>query len=240
MRVTSHRGEGRGPGSLNRAAFVGSALAASAGLLLPAGSRAAGHGGAGVPPDEALAKLVAGNKRFVAGTLTHADDLVERREALVDGQTPFATILCCSDSRVPPELAFDQGLGDLFITRVAGNFPDDAIIGSIEYSIEHLGARLVMVLGHQSCGAIKATYSAIKTKKPLPKHLDAIQRLMGPGIMRTVLTNGGEEAAVEANVRAAVAALQAAPPVISKGVGDGSIRVVGAEYHLGTGAITLL
>lgn len=225
---------------INRAAFVGGTLAASAGGLLPSGSLAAEHAGSGVAPDEALARLVAGNKRFVAGTLTHGSNLAERREALVAGQAPFATILCCSDSRVPPELAFDQGLGDIFIVRVAGNFPDELVAGSIEYAVEHLGSHLVMVLGHQSCGAIKATYEAIKTKKPLPKHLDTIEHLIGPGIMRVVLSKGSEDEAVRANVHAAVAALQSTPPVISKGVANGTVRVVGADYHLGTGEVTLV
>lgn len=226
--------------SINRGEFVGGALVAAGVAVAPTRSLAAAHVGAGIAPDEALARLMAGNKRFVAGALTHASNLVERRQALTEGQAPFATILCCSDSRVPPELAFDQGLGEIFIARVAGNFPDDALIGTIEYGIAHLGTRLVMVLGHQACGAIKATYAAIKTKTPLPKHLDAIQRLMGPGITRVVLAKGSEDEAVQANVQAAVAGLQAAPPVISKGVGNGTVRVVGAEYHLGTGEVTLI
>src|ERR1700737_4591465 len=106
MRETERRSEGNwGFGlPINRGTFVAGAMAASASELLPAGTRAAAHAGAGVAPDEALARLVAGNKRFVAGTLTHGSNLAERREALVAGQTPFATVLCCSDSRVPPEL----------------------------------------------------------------------------------------------------------------------------------------
>jgi carbonic anhydrase len=107
----------------------------------------------GVGADEALARLVEGNKRFVEMKLTHPEQDIACRTTLAKGQQPFAVILGCSDSRVPPEVIFDQGLGDLFVVRVAGNVADDIGIASIEYAVEHLGSRLIVVLGHERCGA---------------------------------------------------------------------------------------
>jgi carbonic anhydrase len=225
---------------MRRAAFVGGTLAATAGLGLPRRTGAATPAGPSESPNDALDRLMAGNKRFVNSDFPPIDKAAERREMGVTGQAPFAAVLTCADSRVIPNLVFVQGLGDLFVVRVAGNFPDDLALGSLEYAVEHLGSRLIMVLGHESCGAVKATYDAIRSKTTLPKHLSTIQRLITPGIMHVVISHGSQETAVRANVQAAVGALQAAPPVISKGVGNGHLRVVGAEYHLGSGAVTLV
>ena len=107
-----------------------------------------------VAPGEALALLMAGNNKFQSADLPRVDAIEERRQMLLDGQAPHAVVLACSDSRVSPDLIFAQGLGDLFVVRVAGNFPDDLVLGSIEFAITELGARLVMVLGHEKCGAV--------------------------------------------------------------------------------------
>src|SRR5438445_9648950 len=109
-----------------------------------------------VAPAEAISKLKEGNERYTSGNLQHPDQSTDRRAVLAKTQHPFATVLSCSDSRVPPEIIFDQGLGDLFIVRVAGNVINDEGLGSIEYSVDHLGTRLILVLGHQSCGAVDA------------------------------------------------------------------------------------
>ncbi|MBV8529691.1 MAG: carbonic anhydrase, partial [Candidatus Eremiobacteraeota bacterium] len=138
-------------------AVIGAGLATRAGATPPA----AGSASALVPPQRLLDQLMAGNKRFVAGDFPAMTQLAEKREQLVDTQAPFAAILTCADSRVVPNLIFVQGIGSLFVARVAGNYPDDLVTGSIEYAIDHLGTRLVMVLGHQNCGAVKAVYSAI-------------------------------------------------------------------------------
>ena len=164
----------------------------------------------------------------------------EKRELLVGGQSPFAAILGCADSRIIPNLIFERGLGDLFVARIAGNYPDDLVTASLEYSVEHLGTRLIMVLGHQSCGAVAAVYEAIETNTPLPQHLSTIQRLIGPGIADVAHKHGSQDAAIEANVRAAVKALVNSPPVIAHGVASGDVRVVGAMYHLRSGAVTLI
>jgi carbonic anhydrase len=193
-----------------------------------------------VPPEVLMRELLEGNRRFVAGTLRNGDGIVERRAALTGTQAPFAAIVSCADSRVPPELVFDQGLGDLFVTRVAGNFAPDDILGSLEYAVEHLHTRLIVVLGHEGCGAVKAVYEAIKTKTPLPPHLDAIERALRPPIEPIVAAGGTLDEAVSANVKAVVAHIAAAQPVIAPAVEHRTARVVGAEYHLGTGEVRIL
>ena len=223
----------------NRAAFLSGSLAAMA-VALPEGARSAAPTGPGVDPKESLARLMAGNERFVNNDLPVTNALAEKRELLKEGQAPFAAILGCSDSRVIPNLIFVQGLGDLFVARVAGNYPDDLVTASLEYAIEHLGTRLVMVLGHQDCGAVKAVYTAIETKKSLPVHLSTIERLMSPGIESVVKAHGTEMAAVEANVRAAVATLRTTSTVLATGATSGRLRVVGAVYQLGSGKVRLL
>ncbi len=223
----------------NRTAFLAGSLAAmSAGL--PERARSAAPAGPGVEPREALAQLMAGNRRFVANDFPPANWIAEKRALLVESQAPFAAILSCADSRVIPEFIFEQGIGQLFVTRVAGNYPDDLVTGSLEYAIEHLGTRLIVVLGHQNCGAVKAVYSAIETKTPLPKHLSSIEGLIAPGIESVVHAHGSLDDAIEANVRAAVSALQAAPPVLSKNVSSGHLMIAGAYYQLGTGKVRLL
>lgn len=139
-----------------------------------------------------------------------------------------------------PNLVFAQGLGDLFVTRVAGNYPDDDVIASFEYAIEHLGTTLVMVLGHQSCGAVTAVYEAIKTNTPLPPHLSSLEHLIAPAITDVVRQRGTMDAAIEANVRAGVARLKASPPVIAEGVKSGHVLVVGGFYQLANGQVSLI
>ncbi|HEY2477023.1 MAG TPA: carbonic anhydrase [Candidatus Cybelea sp.] len=227
----------------NRAGFlVGSLATIGAGLCEQAIAIAAPPAGitSTVPPQQLLNRLMAGNKRFVNNQLPRQGSLIEKREALIDTQAPFASILTCADSRVVPNFVFVQGLGDLFVERVAGNFPDDVVIGSIEYAVEHLGTRVIMVLGHQNCGAVKAVYSAIETNTPLPAHLLAIQQAMAPGIAGVVKAKGSMDQAISANVNAAVAKLRISPPIISKGAADGSLLVVGGVYHLANGEVKLV
>ncbi len=223
----------------NRAAFLAGSLAVIGGGL-PRRGRSAEPAGPSVDPKEGLARLMSGNERFVNNDIPTTSAVAEKRELLTESQAPFAAILSCSDSRVVPNLIFVQGIGDLFIARVAGNYPDDLVIASIEYAIEHLGTRLIMVLGHQNCGAVKAVYTAIETKKSLPVHLSTIERLMSPGIESVVKAHGTEMAAVEANVRAAVATLRTTSSVLATGVKSGRLLVVGAVYELGSGKVQLL
>ena len=115
-----------------------------------------------------------GNGRYAGGNLQHPGQTTERRAELANSQYPFATVVSCSDSRVPPEIVFDQGLGDLFVVRVAGNVIDDHGLGSIEYSVDHLGVRLIVVLGHQSCGAVKAARETIAARSKAPGHIQSL------------------------------------------------------------------
>lgn len=224
---------------LNRAAFVAGSLAAL-GAALAKSARAASPPVTGIAPADGLARLMAGNRRFVNNDFPPLSPIAEKREMLSESQAPFAAILSCADSRVVPNIVFLQSIGDLFVARAAGNYPDDLVLGSVEYAVEHLGTRLIMVLGHQNCGAVKAVYSAIENAQPLPPHLHSIERLIAPGIESVVRARGSLNDAIKANVRAAVQAFKAAPPVLAPGVSSGHVRVVGAFYALGTGSVSLL
>jgi carbonic anhydrase len=223
----------------NRAAFLAGGVATIS-AALPERSRAATAVPAGVTPERLLGRLMAGNKRFIDDDFPNVNRFAEKRELLKASQAPFAAILGCSDSRVIPNLVFVAGIGDLFVARVAGNVADDLVIASLEYSVEHLGTRLIMVLGHEGCGAVKAVYSAIQTNTSLPTHLAEIQRLMAPGIAGVVQARGTEDAAVEANVRAVVAKLRTTPPVMARGADSGQLLIVGGIYRLGTGGVRLV
>ena len=131
-----------------------------------------------IKAEKALELLKSGNARFVSGTLTPKDNYTELRKQLCEGQHPFAVVLCCSDSRVAPEIIFDQKLGDLFVIRNAGNVVDEDVLGSIEYAVEHLGTPLVVVMGHSSCGAVTATCQG----SDLPGHIAHIAQRIRPAI----------------------------------------------------------
>lgn len=225
---------------LDRAAFLAGSLAAAGAGLCENALAAAPTATSVVPPERLLGQLMAGNKRFLDNDFPALSRAGEKRELLAESQAPFAAILSCADSRVIPNLVFVQGVGELFAVRVAGNYPDDLVTGSLEYSVEHLGTRLLMVLGHQNCGAVKATYSAIQTKTPLPPHLSAIENLITPGIADVVKARGTLDQAIEANVRAAVAKLKASPPTLAKEATEGRVLVIGAIYLISTGEVKLL
>lgn len=223
----------------NRAAFLTGSLALATGALArPADAATAPP--ASATPEMLLGRLMAGNKRFVDNDFPTMSRVAEKRELTAEGQAPFAAVLSCADSRVIPELVFVQTIGQLFVTRVAGNYPDALVTGSNEFAIANLGTSVLFVLGHEGCGAVKAVYAAIKNKQQLPEHLSAIQRLIAPGIADVVAARGSIEQAIEANVRAATAALRNSPPIIAKEASAGRLRVAGGVYHLRTGAVTLL
>ena len=191
-----------------------------------------------MPPAEAISRLKEGNGRYTSGNLQHPGQTTERRRELAKTQHPFATIVSCSDSRVPPEIVFDQGLGDLFIVRVAGNVINDEGLGSIEYSVDHLGTRLILVLGHQSCGAVKAARETIAAKGKAPGHIQSLVTAIQPAVEATV--HGDLETTVKANVKDVVQALRSSTPILKAKVDSGEIRVVGAYYSLDTGSVTFL
>lgn len=191
----------------------------------------------GVGADEALARLVAGNKRFVEMQLTHPDQDTGCRTKLATGQQPFAVILGCSDSRVPPEVIFDQGLGNLFVVRVAGNVAEDIGIASMEYAVEHLGSRLIVVLGHERCGAVTA---AVKGGE-FPGHLPALMTALQPAVDKSKGAAGDSvDGAITANVALTAARLRESKPILAEMAEKGEIKIVGARYDLDTGAVEFL
>src|SRR5215831_3843882 len=206
-------------------------------LAFAAGSMANESGGIGA--DEALSRLLNGDKRFVAGNSQepHGAALLERRHALAKNQKPFAVIVSCSDSRVPPELVFDVSLGDIFVIRTAGEVVDQVAVGSIEYAIEHLGTRLVVVLGHQRCGAVSAAVSGGTDTGDIPNLLKAIL----PAVEGTKGESGDPiDNAVRANARDIAKRLQSTGPIIAPRVQSGEVKIVAAYYSLDTGQIELL
>jgi carbonic anhydrase len=191
-----------------------------------------------VAPTEAISKLKDGNGRYTSGNLQHPGQTTERRTELANVQHPFAVILSCSDSRVPPEIVFDQGLGDLFIVRVAGNVINDEVLGSVEYAVDHLGSRLILVLGHQRCGAVDAAKQTIAAKGKAPGHIESLVAAIKPAVEATA--NGDLDATIKANVKNVVDSLRSSTPVLKTKVDSGQVQVIGGYYSLDTGAVTFL
>ncbi|HJX92993.1 MAG TPA: carbonic anhydrase [Pyrinomonadaceae bacterium] len=202
-------------------------------VILAPGSKSADK----VTADSVLAELRAGNAHHVAHRYQHPHETAERQRELASGQSPHAEILSCADSRVPPELIFDQGLGDLFIIRVAGNVVSDTELGSLEYGAEHLHVPLLVVLGHQHCGAVTAAVEGGEAEG----HIAALVNLLRPAVEKTRGMPGDHvENAVTANVEMVVKQLRASAPVLAKLVSEGKLKVVGAVYSLDTGKVTWL
>lgn len=188
------------------------------------------------PYDDALERLLAGNKRYRESRLAHPDQNEARRMMVSHSQQPFAVILSCSDSRVPPEIVFDEGLGDLFVIRNAGHVVDKAVLGSIEYAVGHLKVPLVLVLGHSECGAVKAAVDQLREA-----HLANIVEAISPAVKQARKSPGDLwQNSVRENVRVAVHALASSKPVLSERVSAGTIRVAGAQYDLASGGIELI
>jgi carbonic anhydrase len=231
---------------LGGAGLVGLGLAASgcAAVAPPAAARSADPSPAPptAPPSgqEALDRLLEGNRRWQERRPEHPHEGAEIRAALTAGQHPFATVLSCVDSRVPPELVFDQGLGDLFAVRTAGQVLDDAVLGSIAFGAGELGIRLVLVLGHSSCGAVGAAVDAADTGEEPLGHLAALVEAIAPSVPPSGPDRAARVAiAVDANVAAVVEALRADAD-LAESVAHGDLTIVGARYDLGSGAVTLL
>jgi len=192
-------------------------------------------------PDAALTRLVEGNARYVSGKMNERD-FSSGRAARAQGQAPFAAVLGCADSRVAPEVAFDQPPGELFVVGVAGNFMTPGGLGSLEFGAAVLGTKVIMVLGHTSCGAVNATVAALQKGNDLPGHIGDLVRAMKPGI-EPVLKQPGDDlyqGAVVANVRSNVQRLQQTKPILADMVAAGKLRVVGAAYDLPTGKVALV
>lgn len=199
-----------------------------------------------IPPQEGIERLRSGNLRYASGNLDlEKQDAEMRRRELVDGQEPFAVILGCSDSRVPVETIFDQGLGDLFVIRVAGNVAENTQIGSIEYGVEMLGVRLVVVLGHSGCGAVEATLEEMQHPSGnLSPGLQVIISSIRPaveGIPKDKSSNAAYlENAVHANVNHTVDRLHKKSTIVRQKVQQDQVKVVGAVYSLETGKVKFI
>jgi carbonic anhydrase len=192
-------------------------------------------------PDAALARLAEGNARYVSGKMNERD-FSAGRASRAQGQKPFAAILGCADSRVAPELAFDQPPGELFVVRVAGNFVTPDGLGSLEFGVAVLGAQAIMVLGHTSCGAVNGTVDALQKGNNLPGHIADIATAMKPGIEPVMKQPGADiyQRAVIANVRYNVQRLLEAKPILADMVAAKKLKVVGGVYDLPTGKITMV
>ena len=191
--------------------------------------------------DQALQELMEGNKRYVASKPTRPDQTAEYRAEVAKGQHPFAVIVGCSDSRVPPEIVFDQGLGDLFVIRVAGNVVDDEALGSIEFAAEEFKLPLVVVLGHERCGAVKATIDALEKGGEVPGHIKSLVEAIKPSVEKAKEQPGDLlDNAVRANVQRVVEQLRTTGPILSELVNAGKLRIVGTRYDLDTGAVDSL
>ena len=231
---------GMGATGMSRRLFVG----AGAGMLAAApmiGTAQAQPAREAATPDAALKLLVEGNARYASGKLNERD-FSATRAARVQGQKPFAAILSCADSRVAPELAFDRGPGELFVVRVAGNFVSPDGLASLEYGAAVLGTKVIMVLGHTSCGAINATVEALQKGNQLPGAIAGLVTAMKPGIESVMKTPGTdlEQRAVVANVRYNVQRLIAAKPILADMIAAGKLRVVGGFYNLATGKVEMV
>jgi carbonic anhydrase len=190
-----------------------------------------------VTADQALARLMEGNKRYAQDKEQHPDETLTRRKELEAGQHPFAVILSCADSRVPPELVFDQGLGDLFVVRVAGNITDDDDLGTIQYAVEHLHTKLILVLAHEKCGAVSAAVEGANEPGRLKSLLSAIQ----PAIEETRDLPGDKiHNCVMANARRAARQIRESDPVLKELIRKEEAKVVAAVYALDSGIVTLL
>ena len=190
--------------------------------------------------DEALERLMAGNARYVAGQSTPLD-FREDRAALVSGQNPYASILSCSDSRVSPEFCFDEQRGDLFVARVAGNYLTTDFVATREYAAAILRAPLIMVLGHESCGAVRAAIDAVDNNTQFPGHIQSLASALAPAV-RAAKNLPGErfENVVKMNVIRNVDKLRKQPPILSKLTANRKILVVGGVYSLKTGKVELV
>lgn len=237
-------------GSINHAPFARRrvlklAAAAAAGLALSPRAEAAPPKAPPKPenilsPAAALKRLMEGNVRYVGG-VSRRHDFKHEREALSAGQNPFAAVLSCADSRIAPEYCFDVARGDIFVCRVAGNFASDDIVASFEYAVSVLNTPLIMVLGHDACGAVDATIKSVKDGTTLPGHLPALVEALRPAVEAVKGRPGDMLAnAIRQNVLLNVDKLKNAAPILKAAADDKKIRVVGGIYKLKTGKVELV
>jgi carbonic anhydrase len=227
-----------------RALLLAGALSYSLVVAVHAAGQASEKGVAKLNPDDALAQLVEGNARFAKGQPHNPRRNPEDFRAVAEGQYPRAVIVACADSRVSPELLFDMGVGDLFVIRVAGNVVDGAgvtVKGSIEYAIAELNVPLVVVLGHSSCGAVKAAVQHIDHQDSLPGAINGLVELIKPAVAKAQGKPGDiYENATRENVRVGVEKLKNSEPILAPRVKAGDVKIVGGVYDLHTGKVELI
>jgi len=193
-----------------------------------------------IPPDAALDRLMKGNSRYVEG-VSRRHDFRHEREPLSKGQNPYAAVLSCADSRIAPEFCFDTARGDVFVCRVAGNFANDDVVASLEYAVSVLNTPLIVVLGHDACGAVDATIKSLKDGTTLPGHLPSLVAAISPAVKAAQGEPGDLLAnAIRQNVALTVDKVKAATPILKAAVDDNKIKVVGGVYKLASGHVELL
>ncbi len=232
----------------NRRALLAGGLAVSTAALAGCSSTSATPLATGALPEAgpttpaaAFTRLMDGNKRWVSGDLRHPDRDPNRRQFVAQAQKPFGAILACIDSRVPPELLFDTGLGDLYVMRTGGEAVEPVVTGSVEYGPITSGTPLIVVLGHQRCGAVEAAYKSLHGGEPLPGNLDAIAKALRPAYEQAGKEGGADPVETMARAQAKLTAAdlrsnQDLAPLVRKG----SLAVVGAYYSLDTGKVEVL
>jgi carbonic anhydrase len=191
-------------------------------------------------PDASLKRLLDGNERYVEG-VARRHDFKHEREALAGGQNPYAAILSCADSRIAPEYAFDSGRGDLFVCRVAGNFASDEVVASLEYAVAVLATPLILVLGHERCGAVDAAIKSLKDGTTLPGHMPSLVTALAPAVKAASQQSGDALAnAIRQNVVDNVAHLKSATPILNAAVEQNKLKVVGGIYRLKDGEVEMV
>src|SRR3984893_19000202 len=223
-------------------AFAGAAAVAAAGPVrsFAEDAKAPPKPENAISPDAALERLMKGNTRYIDG-VTKRHDFKNEREALAGGQNPYAGILGCADSRVAPEYAFDSGRGDLFVCRVAGNFANEESVASLEYAVAVLGVPLILVLGHDACGAVDDTIKSLKDNTTLPGHMPSLVAGIAPSV-KAVLPQGGDTLgkAIRQNVLDNVGKVSTATPILSAAVEQHKLKVVGGIYRLRDGRVDMV
>jgi carbonic anhydrase len=205
---------------------------------IPAKEPVAAHPAPSVTAAAALKQLKEGNARFVEGNVKHPNQSSVSRTELAKGQRPFAIILGCADSRTSPEIVFDQGLGDLFVLRVAGNVLNNETLGSIEFAVEELGSPLIVVLAHERCGAVKAARDTIAAHGTAPGHIQSLVKALEPAVATTAAADA--DVTAKANALHVAKTLSNSEPFLKEKVATGKLTVVGAHYDLDTGKVEFL
>lgn len=206
-------------------------------IFLLSVSTAFGQANKGMSAEDALKKLIEGNNRFTASNALHPNQNAQRIKETGKGQNPFAVIVSCSDSRVPPEIIFDQGIGDLFIVRVAGNIVDSHALGSIEYAVEHLGANLVVVLGHERCGAVDAAVKGGEAHG----HIAGIVKAIAPSVKKSKNEKGDLlENSIRNNAEETARIIKTSKPILEHLVKEGRLTVIPARYDLDDGKVEFM